>query len=81
VIDVSHGSQGRGFDMTGHRYWIRHPWDGSDVTLAVRFDLDPEERALQPIVIESLWGIPSDYPARLRQTLSRPNLQIRRDTD
>ena len=26
VVDVSRGWEGRGFDITGHRYWFDHPW-------------------------------------------------------
>jgi hypothetical protein len=26
IVDVSEGWEGRGFDITGHRYWIDHPW-------------------------------------------------------
>ncbi len=78
VIDVSRGWEGRGFDITGHRYWIQHPWASSDTILALRTDLDPEDRALQATETEFLWAIPADYPARLRDSLTREDLQIRR---
>ena len=78
VVDVSRGSDERGFDITGHRYWVSHPWASSDVILAVRSDLGPEERALQPTDLGILWGLPADYPARLRGSLTRPDLRIRR---
>ena len=78
VIDVSRGWEGRGFDITGHRYWIDHPWASSDVILAVRSDLGPDERALQPTDVGILWAIPPDYPERLREALTQPDLQIRR---
>lgn len=77
VIDVSRGSEDRGFDITGHRYWISHPWASSDLVLAVRSDLDPEDRALEPTEFGFLWGIPSNYPARLRELRNRPDLNIR----
>ncbi len=79
VIDVSRGSEDRGFDITGHRYWISHPWASSDVVLAVRSDLDPEDRALEPTEFGFLWGIPSNYPARLRELRKRPDLNLRRN--
>jgi esterase/lipase superfamily enzyme len=79
VVDVSRGSDERGFDITGHRYWVSHPWASSDVILAVRSDLGPEERALQPTDLGILWGLPADYPARLRDSLTRPDLRIRRE--
>jgi esterase/lipase superfamily enzyme len=81
VIDVSLGSDDRGFDITGHRYWVSHPWASSDVILAVRSDLDPSERALAPTDVEILWGIPPDYPDRLADSLTRPDLRIRKASD
>ncbi len=79
VIDVSLGSDDRGFDITGHRYWLNHPWASSDVILAVRSDLNPGERALEPTDLGVLWGIPSTYPSRLRELLDTPDLLIRRN--
>ena len=77
VIDVSLGWEGRGFDITGHRYWYDHPWASTDMILALRTDLDPDERGLAPTALDLLWGIPPDYPERLRASLSRDDLQIR----
>jgi esterase/lipase superfamily enzyme len=79
VIDVSRGWEGRGFDITGHRYWFDHPWASTDMILAVRSDLDPEERALGKTDVDRLWTLPEDYPERLRTLLNRPDLIIRRD--
>ncbi len=79
VVDVSRDWEGRGFDITGHRYWFDHPWASTDMILAVRSDLGPNERALATTDLELLWSIPADYPERLRRSLSRDNLQIRRD--
>ncbi|MEL7046315.1 MAG: alpha/beta hydrolase, partial [Pseudomonadota bacterium] len=44
VVDVSRDWEGRGFDITGHRYWFDHPWASTDVVLAVRSDFRPDER-------------------------------------
>lgn len=77
VIDMSLGADQRGFDITGHRYWFDHPWASSDLVLAVRSDLDAEQRALQRQATSVLWSVPADYPARLSELLSRPGLQIR----
>lgn len=71
VIDVSRGWEGRGFDITGHRYWIHHPWASSDLILAVRSDLGPGERGLEATDVPILWTIPSDYPDRLREIVAR----------
>ncbi|WP_405225810.1 alpha/beta hydrolase [Lentisalinibacter sediminis] len=79
VVDVSLGWEGRGFDITGHRYWYDHPWASTDMILAVRSDLGPGERALAPTDLELLWGIPPDYPERLRMSLTREDLEIRRN--
>ena len=77
VIDVSRGSDERGFDITGHRYWISHPWASTDVVLSVRSDLGPAERALEATELDILWKIPADYPERLGDSLTRPDLIIR----
>jgi len=79
VVDVSHGREGRGFDITGHRYWFDHPWASTDMILAVRSDLGPDERALGKTDLELLWSLPPDYPDRLRNNLTREDLEIRRD--
>lgn len=77
VIDVSRGSSQRGFDITGHRYWFDHPWASSDLILAIRSDLDAEQRGLQKESVPVLWSIPPDYPERLASLLARPGLPIR----
>jgi esterase/lipase superfamily enzyme len=79
VVDVSRDWEGRGFDITGHRYWFDHPWASTDLILAVRSDLGADERALAATDLDLLWGIPPDYPERLRESLTREGLQIRRD--
>lgn len=79
VVDVSRGWEGRGFDITGHRYWFDHPWASSDIILAVRSDLGPAERALGETDVDLLWTLPPDYPERLRMNLTREDLEIRRD--
>lgn len=69
VINVSRGAGERGFDITGHRYWFNHPWASSDVLLAIRTDLSPQQRGLQgvsPAERPIVWAIPADYPNRLR---------------
>ena len=71
VIDVSRDWEGRGFDITGHRYWFDHPWASSELMLAVRSDLAPAERGLEGTDIGLLWYIPADYPERLRQLVTR----------
>ncbi|MBB6086605.1 alpha/beta hydrolase [Wenzhouxiangella marina] len=79
VIDVSRGSDQRGFDITGHRYWFNHPWASSDVVLAIRGGLAAGDRALQPEDLAVLWSIPSDYPHRLSTLLQRAGVPIRQD--
>lgn len=78
VVDVSRGSVERGFNITGHSYWFDHPWASSDVILSIRSDLDPEERGLVGSENGVLWWMPADYPARLRESMLRPELEIRR---
>ncbi|MEE4279694.1 MAG: hypothetical protein V2I82_14605 [Halieaceae bacterium] len=79
VIDVSRNWEGRGFDITGHRYWFDHPWASTDLILAIRSDLGPKDRGLDPTELDLLWSIPADYPDRLRNSLTRDKLRIRRD--
>jgi len=79
VIDVSRDWEGRGFDITGHRYWFDHPWASTDVVLSVRSDLPPADRGLAPTDLDLLWAIPPDYPQRLRESLSRESLELRVD--
>lgn len=67
VVDVSEGTESRGFDITGHRYWFNHPWASSDVLLAIGTDLKPGERGLVPGSKPKQWDLPKDYPERLRR--------------
>lgn len=77
VVDVSRGSMVRGFDITGHRYWFDHPWASSDLILAVRSDLPPDQRGLEAGGFPVLWIIPEDYPDEVRESMLRPGLRIR----
>ncbi len=80
VIDVSRGWEGRGFDITGHRYWMDHPWASSDLVLAIRTDFSPRERGLEPVGDGGvLWALPADYPERLRAELTREGIRLRID--
>jgi esterase/lipase superfamily enzyme len=67
IIDVSHGHKARGFDITGHHYWYRHPWNASDIILLMRTDLGPAERGLTAADPVGLWYLSPDYPTRVRQ--------------
>jgi len=64
VVDVSVGSEARGFNIDGHDYWLRHPWASTDVLLSIRTDLPASERGLEGVG-SNLWAIPADYPDRL----------------
>ncbi|MDJ0916979.1 MAG: alpha/beta fold hydrolase [Woeseiaceae bacterium] len=77
VVDVSHGWEDRGFDITGHRYWFDHPWASSDVVLSIRSDFSPQDRGLTKAAEEFLWKIPADYVERLRKTIMREDLILR----
>lgn len=70
-VDVSRESESRGFDITGHRYWFKHPWASTDVLLAIRTDLEPEERGLEQGESPVEWYVPADYPQRLNDSLDR----------
>ena len=77
-IDVSMGSEQRGFDITGHRYWFNHPWSSSDLILAIRTDATAEERGLAPGPQPMLWTLPPDYLERIKASFSRPGIELRR---
>jgi esterase/lipase superfamily enzyme len=77
-IDLSRGSEKRGFDITGHRYWFNHTWASSDMLLAIRTDLDPEERGLEQGDQPLLWWMPDDYPQRLTRFRSLAPEDLRR---
>jgi len=79
VVDVSIGANDRGFDITGQRDWYDHPRASTDMILAVRSDLRPDERGLLPDRVDVLWGIPADHPQRPEELLVQEGLQIRRD--
>ncbi len=75
VLDVSLGSSDRGFDITGHDYWFTNPWASTDVLLAIRSDLAPAERGLEPASRSIGWYLPEDYPRRLRDLPPRALLR------
>ena len=77
VLDVSAGFEARGFDITGHDYWFTNPWASTDIVLAIRTDLDPQDRGLEPSEEPFVWSIPADYPARLAPVLELTDLRAR----
>lgn len=64
IVDVSHGKKDRGFNITGHRCWFRHPWGVTDLIMLVRFDLSASERGLVETDLWGVWAMPADYPQR-----------------
>lgn len=67
VLDVSYGREERGFNIGGHRYWFNNPWVSADVLLAIRTELDPQQRGLLPEKdYNVVWYLPPDYPERLK---------------
>ncbi len=72
VVDVSHGSQDRGFSIHGHRYWFNHPWCSTDTLLALRSGLPAADRGLVQIQgWRCAWAFPNDYPERVRNVVER----------
>jgi len=67
IIDVSLGQEVRGFDITGHHYWYRHPWMSSDIVFLMRTDLPPHRRGLSPTELEGIWYLSPDYPKKVQQ--------------
>lgn len=66
IINVSKGQEIRGFDITGHHYWYRHPWMSSDIIFLMRTDLPPARRGLSPAELEGVWYLAPDYPEKIR---------------
>lgn len=66
IIDVSLGQQVRGFDITGHHYWYRHPWMSSDIIFLMRTDLPPHRRGLSLSEMEGIWYLSPDYPEKIK---------------
>jgi len=67
IIDVSAGKQARGFDISGHHYWYRHPWISSDMVFLLRTGLRPERRGLDFSELEGIWYLSDDYPEKVRR--------------
>jgi len=71
IIDFSFGQEARGFDITGHHYWHRHPWASSDIIFLLRTDLSAENRGLRLSETEGIWYLPQDYPNQVRNAVKR----------
>lgn len=65
AIDTSLGKQRRGFDITGHRYWFKHPWVNSDLILALRTGAPAAKRGLSESSIGGVWEFSEEYPERI----------------
>jgi esterase/lipase superfamily enzyme len=71
LVDLSRGQEARGFDISGHRYWYRHPWVSSEIILNLRTDRPAEQRGLEPGDSAGVWFLPPDYPERARAAARR----------
>ena len=66
IVDFSFGSDERGFDITGHHYWHRHPWASSDIIFLLRTDLTAKDRGLNSSDADGIWYLSGAYPHRVR---------------
>ncbi len=71
IIDFSLGKEERGFDITGHHYWHRHPWASSDIIFLLRTDLPGKYRGLTPSDTENIWYLSGEYPEEVRDAAKR----------
>jgi len=71
IIDVSRGQEIRGFDITGHHYWYRHPWMSSDIIFLMRTNLPPHRRGLSSTELEGIWYLAEDYPKKIREAAEK----------
>jgi esterase/lipase superfamily enzyme len=66
LVDVSAYQLDRGFDITGHHYWYRHPWVSSDLLTLLCMGLEADKRGLIRHPKGHSWGYPPDFPERVR---------------
>ena len=71
IIDFSFGQEARGFDITGHHYWHRHPWASSDIIFLLRTDLPAKYRGLRLSDTEGIWYLSQEYPSQVRNAVRR----------
>ena len=71
IIDVSYGQKVRGFNISGHHYWYRHPWMSSDIIFLMRTDLPPHRRGLSPTELEGIWYLSPDYPEKIQKAAEK----------
>jgi len=71
IIDFSLGKEERGFDITGHHYWHRHPWASSDIIFLLRTNLSGEHRGLTSTGTENIWYLSGEYPETVRDAAKR----------
>ncbi len=69
IIDVSIGQVIRGFDISGHHYWYRHPWVSSDIIFLLRTDLPPDRRGLESSHLDDVWYLSPDYPESVQKAV------------
>jgi esterase/lipase superfamily enzyme len=71
IIDVSYGEEVRGFDISGHHYWYRHPWMSSDIIFLMRTDLPANRRGLTPTELEGIWYLSPEYPEKIQKAAEK----------
>lgn len=71
IIDVSAGKLARGFDISGHHYWYRHPWISSDMVFLLRTGLRPDRRGLAFSELEGIWYLSDDYPEQVQRAAKK----------
>lgn len=71
IIDVSLGAATRGFDITGHHYWYRHPWMSSDIVFLMRTDLPAVHRGLSRTELTGVWYLSAEYPSNVTKAAAQ----------
>jgi len=67
LINVSSAEQAS--TGKGHNYFRQSPWVSSDILMALRFRLKPEDRGLYREKDSAIWQFPADYIERLKASL------------
>lgn len=70
ILDISMDHVKRGFDISGHHYWYKHPWVSSDIIFLMRTDLPPSRRGLSLSREAWIWYFSPDYPEKVRRVIN-----------
>jgi len=71
LVDVTDAADSKAGN--GHNYLRKSPWVSSDILMTFMYNLTPEQRGLVHDGDSPVWYFPTDYIARLRDSLGQVN--------